>query len=403
MSYRDSYALLNRIWDLPAEDMIRERTLWDRIDADGIKAIKIVDKTAEKALHQYHYEQAGDLVRLVQQDPAYGMGSQQNPDREQMVRTAIAQLNSIPGRPDWAKIDAGEIRLEAPESSVCIAIDDIGVKKQKDERQKPEAGKHRNKDDPEWCHSTAAKITDSRLNRKAPGKKYVETTNVHIVAGSRHYVITTAQGLEHAFMLLMAFLLQNDLIRNHDIVFFTDGAKCIQSCIEKYFRGHKYLLILDFYHLIKHCEQGLSMAISKPAIRNQVLYGNLSGMLWNGKTDQAIKYLSELPDSAVKNKAQLQDVIDYLERKKEGITTLSIRRWLGMKIGSRDVEKDNDIIVASRQKHNGMSWNREGSSNLSALTAMTRNGQMNSFLYGRKINFAPCILQCSGGSAVAFA
>ena len=403
MSYRDSYALLNRIWDLPAEDMIRERTLWDRIDADGIKAIKIVDKTAEKALHQYHYEQAGDLVRLVQQDPAYGMGSQQNPDREQMVRTAIAQLNSIPGRPDWAKIDAGEIRLEAPESSVCIAIDDIGVKKQKDKRQKPEAGKQRNKDDPEWCHSTAAKLTDSRLNRKAPGKKYVETTNVHIVAGSRHYVITTAQGLEHAFMLLMAFLLQNDLIRNHDIVFFTDGAKCIQDGIKKYFSGHKYLLILDFYHLIKHCEQGLSMAISKPAIRNQVLYGNLSGMLWNGKTDQAIKYLSELPDSAVKNKAQLQDVIDYLERKKEGITTLSIRRWLGMKIGSRDVEKDNDIIVASRQKHNGMSWNREGSSNLSALTAMTRNGQMNSFLYGRKINFAPCILQCSGGSAVAFA
>ena len=403
MSYRDSYALLNRIWDLPAEDMIRERTLWDRIDADGIKAIKIVDKTAEKALHQYHYEQAGDLVRLVQQDPAYGMGSQQNPDREQMVRTAIAQLNSIPGRPDWAKIDAGEIRLEAPESSVCIAIDDIGVKKQKDKRQKPEAGKQRNKDDPEWCHSTAAKLTDSRLNRKAPGKKYVETTNVHIVAGSRHYVITTAQGLEHAFMLLMAFLLQNDLIRNHDIVFFTDGAKCIQDGIKKYFSGHKYLLILDFYHLIKHCEQGLSMAISKPAIRNQVLCGNLSGMLWNGKTDEAIKYLSELPDSAVKNKAQLQDVIDYLERKKEGITTLSIRRWLGMKIGSRDVEKDNDIIVASRQKHNGMSWNREGSSNLSALTAMTRNGQMNSFLYGRKINFAPCILQCSGGSAVAFA
>ena len=74
-----------------------------------------------------------------------------------------------------------------------------------------------------------------------------------------------------------------------------------------------------------------------------------------------------------------------------------------MKIGSRDVEKDNDIIVASRQKHNGMSWNREGSSNLSALTAMTRNGQMNSFLYGRKINYAPCFQQCSRGSALAFA
>ena len=331
MSYRGSYALLNRIWNLPKEDMLKERTLWDKIDTEGIKAIDTIDNAAEEALHKYHYEQAGDLVKLAQQDPAYGRGSQQNPDREHRIRTAIAQLNSMPGRPDWAKIDAGEIRLEAPESSVCIAIDDIGVKKQKDKRQKPEAGNQRNKDNPEWCHSTAAKITDSRLNSEASGKKYVETTNVHIVAGSRHYVITTAQGLEHAFMLLMAFLLQNDLIRNHDIVFFTDGAKCIQDNIKKYFCGHEYLLILDFYHLIKHCEQGLSMAISKPAIRNQVLYGNLSGMLWNGKTDQAVKYLSELPDSAVKNKAHLKDVIDYLERKKEGITTLSIRRWLGMK------------------------------------------------------------------------
>ena len=403
MSYRDSFGLLNRIWDLPEEDMLKERTLWDRIDAEGIKAIKAVDRTAEKALHKYHYEQAGDLMKLAKQDPAYGMGSPQNPNREQRIRTAVSQLNSMPGRPDWAKIDAGEIRLEAPESSVCIAIDDIGVKKQKDKRQKKEAGKLRNKDNPEWCHRTAGKITEARLNRKAPGKKYVETTNVHIVTGSRHYVITTAQGLEHAFMLLMAFLLGNDLIRNHDIVFFTDGAKCIQNCIEKHFRGHDYLLILDFYHLIKHCEQGLSMAISKPAIRNEVLYGNLSGMLWNGKTDQAIKYLSELPESAIKNKTQLEGVVDYLERKKVGITELSVRRWFGMKIGSRDVEKDNDIIVANRQKHNGMSWNREGSSNLSALTAMTRNGQMNSFLHGLKINFAPCIQQCSRGSAVAFA
>ena len=403
MSYRDSFCLLNRIWNLPEADMLKERTLWDRIDAEGIRAIKAVDNAAEKALHKYHYEQAGDLVKLAKQDPAYGRGSPQNPDMEQKIRTAIAQLNSIPDRPEWAMLDAGEIRIESKDSSVCIAIDDIGVKKQKDKRQKPEAEKQGNKDDPEWCHRTAAKLTDARLDRKAPRKKYVETTNVHIVTGSRHYVITTAQGLEHAFMLLMAFLLQNDLIRNHDIVFFTDGAKCIQDNIKKYFCGHEYLLILDFYHLIKHCEQGLSMAISKPAIRNEILYGNLSGMLWNGKTDQAVKYLSELPDSAVKNKAQLQDVIDYIERKKEGITTLSIRRWLGMKIGSRDVEKDNDMIVASRQKHNGMSWNREGSSNLSALTAMIRNGQMNSFILGKKLNFSPRYLQCSIGSVLAFA
>ena len=256
MSYRGSYALLNRIWNLPKEDMLKERTLWDRIDAEGIKAIDTIDKIAEAVLHKYHYEQAGDLVKLAKQDPAYGRGSQQNPDREHRIRTAVAQLNSMPGRPDWAKIDAGEIRLEAPESSVCIAIDDIGVKKQKDKRQKPEAGNQRNKDNPEWCHRTAGKITDSRLNSEARGKKYVETTNVHIVAGSRHYVITTAQGLEHAFMLLIAFLLQNDLIRNHDIVFFTDGAKCIQNCIKKYFCGHGIFWFWTFITLSSTASRG---------------------------------------------------------------------------------------------------------------------------------------------------
>jgi hypothetical protein len=43
MSYRDSFCLLNRIWNLPEADMLKERTLWDRIDAEGIRAIKAVD------------------------------------------------------------------------------------------------------------------------------------------------------------------------------------------------------------------------------------------------------------------------------------------------------------------------------------------------------------------------
>ena len=54
MSYRDSFCLLNRIWNLPEADMLKERTLWDRIDAEGIRAIKAVDNAAEKALHKYH-------------------------------------------------------------------------------------------------------------------------------------------------------------------------------------------------------------------------------------------------------------------------------------------------------------------------------------------------------------
>ena len=88
---------------------------------------------------------------------------------EQKIRTAIAQLNSIPDRPEWAMLDAGEIRIESKDSSVCIAIDDIGVKKQKDKRQKPEAEKNREtRTIPSVAIALFAKLTDARLDRKAP-------------------------------------------------------------------------------------------------------------------------------------------------------------------------------------------------------------------------------------------
>ena len=74
MSYRDSFCLLNRIWNLPEADMLKERTLWDRIDAEGIRAIKAVDNAAEKALNRFHYEQADALVKLAKQDPGVWQG-----------------------------------------------------------------------------------------------------------------------------------------------------------------------------------------------------------------------------------------------------------------------------------------------------------------------------------------
>ena len=76
-----------------------------------------------------------------------------------------------------------------------------------------------------------------------------------------------------------------------------------------------------------------------------------------------------------------------------------------MKSGSRKEEKDNPIIVASRQKHNGMSWNREGSSNLSALTTMIKewaDEQLHPWQEAQ-LFFAPRYLQCSIGSVLAFA
>ena len=50
-----------------------------------------------------------------------------------------------------------------------------------------------------------------------------------------------------------------------------------------------------------------------------------------------------------------------------------MRRALGPRVSSNRVEKANDLVVSSRQKHAGMSWSRQGSWSLAAVTALYLN------------------------------
>lgn len=56
-----------------------------------------------------------------------------------------------------------------------------------------------------------------------------------------------------------------------------------------------------------------------------------------------------------------------------------MRHALGLRNSSNPVEKANDILVASRQKHRGMSWSRQGSWSLAEITAVFANGEMKSW------------------------
>ena len=47
----------------------------------------------------------------------------------------------------------------------------------------------------------------------------------------------------------------------------------------------------------------------------------------------------------------------------------------------------NDLIVSSRQKHNGMSWSKKGSLALAALTAAKLNGESSAWLERKELQF----------------
>ena len=110
--------------------------------------------------------------------------------------------------------------------------------------------------------------------------------------------------------------------------------------------------------------------------------------LWLGKVERAVKVLRDVSEHTIKNKKELENLINYLHRNQDYIPCYALRKILGLRTSSNPVEKANDIVVSTRQKHNGMSWSPDGSISLATLTAIRRNGEDMNWLLKHDISLA---------------
>ena len=158
--------------------------------------------------------------------------------------------------------------------------------------------------------------------------------------------------MRNVFKSILAFLLVNNLL-SRELVFLTDGAQDIRSHIQSVFQFHPYIVILDWFHLKKRCQEWLSMAIRGKDRRNAILEKTLR-YLWVGDAAGASGYLSSLDPADIRNRKWIDDLLGYFQKKGDAITCYALRAKLGLRNSSNPVEKANDLIVAQRQKHNGM-------------------------------------------------
>ena len=96
--------------------------------------------------------------------------------------------------------------------------------------------------------------------------------------------------------------------------------------------------------------------------------------------DEAIAYLQNLDESTLRPINRIDDLCQYIEKHREHIPPYALRAELGLRNSSNRVEKANDLCVAQRQKHNGMSWSTSGSSALAQISALILNNQLLSWL-----------------------
>ena len=161
--------------------------------------------------------------------------------------------------------------------------------------------------------------------------------------------------------------------------------------VEKIFSFREFTINLDWFHLQKHCYECFTMALTggaKNKERNEAIRNEFDKRLFVGNVEKAKQYLDQLDDSVIRNPRKLQEIKDYLDRKSQYIYCYAIRKGLNIINSSNQGEKSNDLIVAQRCKHNGMSWAEKGVRGIYSIKLLQVNGEKEWFSK-HMLTFAP--------------
>ena len=360
LCYRETADALNRVLHREENKKVKTSTLEDWVESFGKSLSEGYMSKAEEILDSYNIDkQSGIISEDSPLPPSILKPELPAVIEEGQVRHLIAEYNRGKERAAKLKYNVLTSGIEDGTQKCCyISVDDIGVRFQKAKRK----GKYKK------------------------NRSFIENTVIHIQVEDRQYTLT-AIGMDKAFKLLVAFLFENGIMEGHRLVFFSDGATCIRDHIGKFFGFRQYTIILDWLHLKKKCTEFLSMALKGSKDEKKQIKKELASILWTGRHQNAISYLESLKKSQVKNPVKIEELKDYIRRKSPNLACYALRKELGLRISSNRVEKANDLVVATRQKHNGMSWSRNGSGALAIISATMINGELKEWMTEHRISY----------------
>lgn len=350
-SYRQSAAWLNRLRHQPQGTP--SRTLSHNSEQEGQRLLAHLEEQAVAILvaHEFSADRPPAIQQAHYQQQAF-VAQSATP-----VQAAIMQC--APDVSYHAEMERNPVPYEVAAQSVQVSIDPVGVKQQKTQHDRVP---------------------------KEQKRDMVYQTVAHLQHTERTYLFN-GRDIAAVLRLILAFLLHNDLLK-YNLLFFVDGQRNLSQTILAVFAWFTPLqIILDWPHLVKKCQELLSMALKGRELRNQILKPLLR-LLWLGCIERAIQLLRDLDADTVKDTSRLEQLIGYLQRQQPFIPCYAVRRELGLRNSSNRGEKANDLLVAHRQKHKGMSWSAVGSVALAALTALVRNDEHTLWFHSRSVRFA---------------
>ena len=352
-SYRHAEEKLNRI-RREGEGGTPMRTLAGIVESESTKINKNIDEKVETILVNHKFSSDGHPIKP---NAKYGESNEQMfIDKTDVKKAQERYNNNVTNELKIEDVHCEKNYADKTEST-NIPVDDVGVKKQ----------------------------VEHRLINEQKELKYVRNTIVHVENNDKQYYLNSGSTVS-AMPVLLAFLLNNRLI-NTFIEFFVDGERSLQQTIIDHFSFHQsFNMILDWYHLKKKCELELSLALKNKDFRNNAL-SEITKYLWVGDVSGAIKIITNIDPVNIKSQANADRLVTYFERNLEYIPCYALRKELGLRNSSNRGEKANDLVVAERQKHNGMSWSKDGSVGLATISALALNDELHNWFSSGNVDF----------------
>lgn len=370
-SYRRTTRRLNRIRHQPKATPLR--TLQDAVEAEGLAASEALDREARRILR----EEGFDEKTLTPTEKRAATAPQHlAPD---VVDAALREV--APDEQTLQGMRKNPVKYEDPSVAANVSIDDVLAKKQKEHREQRRR-----------MEAEVDSPAPSDPSARQPGpeasedeKKRVHTTVAHVTMLNETRVFASA-GVLSTCLLVVAFLARNQQLGSN-WMFFVDGQRSLQDLLLRVFAWQGTMqLILDWYHLVKKCKEKMSLAMNNRHVRNDAVKRILRP-LWYGDVDTAIVILGQLDAKHVKSVEAIKGMVGYLERNRSYIPCYAARKKLGLRNSSNRGEKANDLVVADRQKHKGMSWSQTGSSALATLQALVCNDNHGLWLEKHAVDF----------------
>ncbi len=359
VSYRSTEFYLDTFLHRDGSASFHHRTIADNMEASGAALSAALDAHAREILVKNDFNPDTALPNNPEKLPKSITAPNMMPNKKmkRLFREAVLNYNAKHGEFPIGIVPTRFLPIDVERRVIYISVDDVLVKRQKEARK--------------------SEAEDTHVN--------VANTVIHIQVDGIIYIIT-AVGIKEAFRILVALLLENNLFEGRQLVFMSDGAKEIKEYAEKFFFWRPYILILDWFHLAKRIRELISMCLKMPKDDKGPIIKKILNYLWVGNIDGAITYIKSFEKSIIKNKAIHEEMIAYLLRKKENICCCALRRQFKLRLSSNTAEKANDLVVADRQKHNGMSWSYDGSGALALLSATCRNNALSLWITEGKVS-----------------